>query len=158
MFPSPTLFKRDSDERDRPIDLDVAWFRHHTFRFGYRVPCFWCGKWLGQSVATVEHVIQRSRGGTSRRDNLEIACRPCNESRAALSQLAGRIRSVMQNRNRISTVLRKVQLRRLLVERESLLPMLLDLERLYYQKLSGRRLRVCLRELDEVLGADIRRA
>lgn len=54
--------------------------------------CCWCGAetWLPERgddgrgpklMATVEHIIPRSAGGTSDRANLSLACAGCNNSR-----------------------------------------------------------------------------
>lgn len=45
--------------------------------------CFYCGKALGITTRTIDHVIPRSRGGSNRKENLVPACRPCNESKGA---------------------------------------------------------------------------
>ena len=53
--------------------------------------CLWCGRatWLPGTVrgedqrgmATFEHIVPRSRGGTNTPDNLAVACSACNQSR-----------------------------------------------------------------------------
>jgi hypothetical protein len=42
-----------------------------------------------------------------------------------------------------------------LKERDYYLPLFLEIEKWYYAKLEGRRLRVCLNELDEILRAEL---
>lgn len=43
--------------------------------------CVWCGKYLGNPEATLDHVIPRSAGGSNRYWNLITACRGCNSRR-----------------------------------------------------------------------------
>jgi hypothetical protein len=45
--------------------------------------CHWCGCPLDAQTATLEHVIPLVRGGTNRRENLVIACSPCNGARGS---------------------------------------------------------------------------
>lgn len=51
--------------------------------------CHWCGRYVEQDAryeemkATLDHVIPRERGGSNNADNLVLACRPCNDKRAA---------------------------------------------------------------------------
>lgn len=47
--------------------------------------CSYCGRPVSKNVhreadnfATIDHVYPRAKGGTSRSDNLAVACRPCN--------------------------------------------------------------------------------
>jgi 5-methylcytosine-specific restriction endonuclease McrA len=47
--------------------------------------CFWCGRKLcldhnQQNFATIEHLVPRSKGGSSRIENLALACQPCNSN------------------------------------------------------------------------------
>lgn len=57
--------------------------------------CMWCGKWLHNDdghvqpqeyphchVATLEHILALSEGGTDELDNLGLACFICNQSGA----------------------------------------------------------------------------
>lgn len=53
--------------------------------------CHWCSRPLNEDggqasnelYATIEHLIQRSQGGTNDLDNLRLACRRCNNERHA---------------------------------------------------------------------------
>ena len=56
--------------------------------------CHWCAHPVRQGTgphpwpldaATVEHLVPRSRGGSSYRTNLATACRSCNEGRSDIS-------------------------------------------------------------------------
>lgn len=38
-------------------------------------------RYLFQTMATVDHVIPRSEGGATRRENVVLACFPCNQGR-----------------------------------------------------------------------------
>lgn len=44
--------------------------------------CRWCGCALTFETSTLDHVVPLGRGGTNRRDNLVLACSPCNQRRA----------------------------------------------------------------------------
>jgi hypothetical protein len=50
--------------------------------------CVWCGAEPWARDRTVEHVLPRSRGGTSGPLNLLPACRPCNRARRSRSAAA----------------------------------------------------------------------
>jgi 5-methylcytosine-specific restriction endonuclease McrA len=47
--------------------------------------CEWCGLEFAAplSEATLDHVVPLARGGTNKRKNLVLACRPCNEQRGS---------------------------------------------------------------------------
>lgn len=51
------------------------------FRQKNKVPCCYCEKLLTYEEATVEHIVQRSKGGPNVRENVTIACGPCNHHR-----------------------------------------------------------------------------
>lgn len=38
-------------------------------------------RYLFQTMATVDHVIPRSEGGATRKENVVLACFPCNQAR-----------------------------------------------------------------------------
>tara|TARA_R110001632_G_scaffold75535_1_gene171911 strand:+ start:932 stop:1408 length:477 start_codon:yes stop_codon:yes gene_type:complete len=40
--------------------------------------CFYCGKILGSSEMTVEHILSRSCGGNNHISNLALCCKGCN--------------------------------------------------------------------------------
>lgn len=44
--------------------------------------CQYCGEGLTLREATLDHILPRSRGGKNTWENLVIACRPCNQSKA----------------------------------------------------------------------------
>jgi hypothetical protein len=50
--------------------------------------CVWCGAQPWQRDRTVEHVLPRSRGGSSGLHNLLPACRACNRARRSQSAVA----------------------------------------------------------------------
>lgn len=41
--------------------------------------CQYCGERVPRHAATYDHVVPRSRGGTTRWENIVIACMPCNQ-------------------------------------------------------------------------------
>lgn len=43
--------------------------------------CVYCRCPLDELTATLEHIIPRSLGGGDNRDNVTLACRPCNQRR-----------------------------------------------------------------------------
>jgi 5-methylcytosine-specific restriction endonuclease McrA len=40
--------------------------------------CRYCGKRLNRGTFTADHIHPKSRGGTSRRENLCVSCKQCN--------------------------------------------------------------------------------
>ena len=50
--------------------------------------CVWCGARPWERDRTVEHLLPRSRGGSSAPANLLPACRPCNRARRSQSAAA----------------------------------------------------------------------
>ena len=50
--------------------------------------CAWCGDSPWDRDRTVDHVLPRSRGGTSSSHNLIAACRRCNRARQSQSAVA----------------------------------------------------------------------
>ncbi len=53
------------------------------FGLQHRVPCIWCLQPLTLAVATLEHMTPKSEDGTDAYDNLDIACKPCNNRRSS---------------------------------------------------------------------------
>ena len=43
--------------------------------------CQYCGRALARDAATFDHVVPRAHGGTTRWDNVVIACVPCNQKK-----------------------------------------------------------------------------
>ena len=56
--------------------------------------CQYCSAQLRLSDATFDHVIPRSRGGTTRWDNVVIACRACNQKKGNKTLQEARMRLV----------------------------------------------------------------
>lgn len=54
-------------------------FREHALRA--HPFCRWCQCPLEPGTATTDHVVPLSRGGSNHRDNLCLACLPCNQER-----------------------------------------------------------------------------
>ena len=48
----------------------------------HTIPCWICGKNLDRSLATVDHVIPKSKGGSNSFSNFRIACKNCNQEKA----------------------------------------------------------------------------
>lgn len=48
-----------------------------------RRECYYCGAKITYKQATVDHVVARARGGTDQRQNLKIACKPCNQRKGS---------------------------------------------------------------------------
>ena len=44
--------------------------------------CRLCGAGRDDAVLEVDHIIPRSRGGSNDLDNLQVLCRPCNQSKS----------------------------------------------------------------------------
>jgi 5-methylcytosine-specific restriction endonuclease McrA len=45
--------------------------------------CGLCGREFAADALTLDHIQPRALGGTNARRNLQLACRPCNEAKAA---------------------------------------------------------------------------
>lgn len=45
--------------------------------------CRWCQCALTFATSTIEHIQPLSRGGTDERENLTLACWPCNQERGS---------------------------------------------------------------------------
>jgi 5-methylcytosine-specific restriction protein A len=43
--------------------------------------CHYCEKKFSPSELTMDHVVPLARGGTSAKNNLVTACRPCNQAK-----------------------------------------------------------------------------
>lgn len=59
----------------------IAAFKRHFFHGKEFVPCCYCEKPLSFRQATIEHILQSSKGGRTRLGNLAISCAPCNNER-----------------------------------------------------------------------------
>lgn len=44
-------------------------------------PCAFCGVWLTYSAAVLDHKVPAIFGGSNRFENLQLACKLCNDSR-----------------------------------------------------------------------------
>jgi hypothetical protein len=59
--------------------------------------CRWCGILLTEKTATIDHIIPLGKGGSNYRDNLTLACHPCNKSKAdSLTMLQDQARKIRQ--------------------------------------------------------------
>lgn len=58
--------------------------------------CQYCGKHMGMTSATIDHVIPRSRGGKNTWENVVLACGPCNYTKGdrLLADLGWELRKV----------------------------------------------------------------
>lgn len=89
MQPFPTEWKDNPRNRKRwdQLQRNGAFLRQELERQG-SLQCHYCQKvvrlvhwsenYNGDDIATVDHVIPISRGGTDLPSNLVVACRPCN--------------------------------------------------------------------------------
>jgi len=64
-------------------DADSTFKKHES---GWSGKCFYCGRKIfvsthGATIATVEHILPRSRGGTNDLKNLALACVNCNNEK-----------------------------------------------------------------------------
>jgi 5-methylcytosine-specific restriction endonuclease McrA len=93
---------------ERAAEIDMAWAIHRPVQPPNRSEarriratlseqqnhrCCWCGVRMadehGDTQATIEHLLPLSLGGTNVEDNLAVACRRCNEDRAACDHCPG---------------------------------------------------------------------
>lgn len=47
--------------------------------------CFYCGHFLGDKTASIEHIIPRANGGSNDLDNLVVCCQSINQMLADIS-------------------------------------------------------------------------
>lgn len=40
--------------------------------------CYYCGKFLSHEQTTMDHIVPVSRGGSSTKGNIVVACKECN--------------------------------------------------------------------------------
>jgi 5-methylcytosine-specific restriction endonuclease McrA len=66
---------------DRPRETAVTFSRRNIFKRDHAT-CQYCGSRPGSAELTIDHVVPRSQGGTSRWDNCVLACVPCNARKA----------------------------------------------------------------------------
>jgi 5-methylcytosine-specific restriction endonuclease McrA len=66
---------------DRPRETAVTFSRRNIFKRDHAT-CQYCGAKPGSSELTIDHVLPRAQGGTSRWDNCVLACVPCNARKA----------------------------------------------------------------------------
>jgi 5-methylcytosine-specific restriction endonuclease McrA len=63
--------------------------QQHLFKRRYFEPdvtvCRYCNGVLDENTGVVDHIIPKSAGGNSRKENLCFACRTCNNMKSALS-------------------------------------------------------------------------
>lgn len=59
----------------------VAFTRHNLYKRD-RLTCQYCGVQPGSEELTIDHVLPRSRGGTSAWENCVLACVDCNHRKA----------------------------------------------------------------------------
>lgn len=62
---------------ERPRETAVTFSRRNIFKRDHAT-CQYCGARPGSAELTIDHVMPRSHGGTSRWDNCVLACVPCN--------------------------------------------------------------------------------
>lgn len=75
-----------------PEVVQLVWFNgfvHQEVRFSRstlferdHATCQYCGKRLGRSQLTIDHVVPQSRGGSDTWENLVLACHACNVKKA----------------------------------------------------------------------------
>ena len=58
--------------------------KRRLFRGRQQASCCFCNRVLGQRVATLEHVLPLSEGGSWHISNLRISCKACNQERGVL--------------------------------------------------------------------------
>jgi 5-methylcytosine-specific restriction endonuclease McrA len=68
-----------------PTPVDAAHRRLRTALLPHAIgrPCPLCGTTITTTNAELDHIIPRSRGGQSVRENVRIACHDCNHKRGS---------------------------------------------------------------------------
>lgn len=60
-------------------------FKKSVFKKRASAKCHYCGKKLTRKTATTDHFLAKSRGGSNKKKNFRIACRPCNQQKGTMS-------------------------------------------------------------------------
>lgn len=72
----------------------MTWKRWHKRRRGSLIRilmkrdgggCYYCGRYLLYEDTTLDHKVPKAEGGSDRKSNLVVSCRPCNEAKGAMS-------------------------------------------------------------------------
>lgn len=79
-FPMPAVVRFFRSARSRRAM--VRFSREQVFARD-RGRCQYCGSEVARRDGTYDHIVPRSRGGPTRWDNIVLACRPCNQRKAA---------------------------------------------------------------------------
>ncbi|HEY5268330.1 MAG TPA: HNH endonuclease signature motif containing protein [Candidatus Saccharimonadales bacterium] len=58
------------------VKFKKKWFGHLFF-----YPCAYCKKVFIVDMLTIEHIVPLCLGGTNDRDNITLACGPCNQEK-----------------------------------------------------------------------------
>lgn len=69
----PDPVKRKSPDWNRKVRAELLLRDSST--------CHWCKLRVKPNVATIDHLVPLSRGGTNKMKNLVLACSPCNAAR-----------------------------------------------------------------------------
>jgi 5-methylcytosine-specific restriction endonuclease McrA len=74
-----------STRQSEPLTLaELTWnacYRRRLLKAGPR-RCAYCGKRVGYKTATLDHIVPRRLSGPNVPENLTLACKPCNQSKA----------------------------------------------------------------------------
>lgn len=74
-FKAPTAVRKDQRRKSyRGIKLQLL---------KKSAKCKWCNAKLTMETATLEHIIPLSRGGLDNKNNMALACEPCNKARGS---------------------------------------------------------------------------
>lgn len=121
------------------------------FRQRRKAPCFWCHRLLRPSDAEMDHLVSIRRYG-SRDDpnNMVISCYTCNVDRSVVQELASAA-IYLEDKSWVNVGHFSGGWYEWHQRRDAHLELMLKLERLYHEKLSGQLLDECLAEIDEVL-------
>lgn len=64
-------------------------YRRKGWLRGAKKKCPYCGVILSARTATVDHIVPKSKGGTNRRENKQLACRRCNAAKGSRPRSEG---------------------------------------------------------------------
>src|SRR5271166_2336915 len=75
-------FRRKKRKKQKKINsrLKKKLFGHLAF-----APCYWCHVVFLYEQLTIEHIVPLCLGGTNERDNITLACAPCNHQRGKIA-------------------------------------------------------------------------
>lgn len=76
--------KFETIERQKAKELKKSsWWKNKI----QSTACYYCGKSLNKTTATLDHIVPISRGGTTVKGNIVVACKSCNQAKKSMTAI-----------------------------------------------------------------------